>query len=456
MGGLLQNGWWNDILSAQNLFTVNTSLFDVLWLYRAAFTLPPHMLGTSALRFLGINYRAQVWVNGVEVVSADVAVGAFRHFEVDVTQLVTPGQPSAIAVAIARQHDRSLPSTNHDVDLGITFVDWAPPPPDSSLGLWQGVELVQTAGPVRLRYPFVSTTLSAAASPQGPTPAALLTVAVEVSNSGSTKASGRIVGAIYAPTNVSGLVEFQAEFSQPYTLDSGDSTTVIFSPDDFPQLVIQSPQLWWPWQMGKPVLHTLELLVTFDSNRSVSDAIGARFGIREVTSSLDGANNRAFFVNSVPILIRGAGWAPDLFLRYSSEHLSAAIAYTRDMGLNTIRLEGKMEPDEFYDLADQAGLLVLPGWCCCDAWQVSSTRLSSSLSSDYRHSCSTGTTGDRSNITSQVSAIHRCFRCQFFGKHTRNHAVYRYLLCYISSGITGYTGTPPPHPSFGVHVFYFE
>jgi len=146
----------------------------------------------------------------------------------------------------------------------------------------------------------------------------------------------------------------------------------------------------------------------------------------------------------------------DLFLRYSPERLSAAIAYTRDMGLNTIRLEGKMEPDEFYDLADEAGLLVMPGWCCCDAWQVSSTPLSSSLSSDYRYACSTGTTGDRSNITSQVSAIHRCFRCQCFGKHTRNHAVYRCLLCYISSGITGYTGTPPPHPSFGVHVFYFE
>jgi len=23
----------------------------------------------------------------------------------------------------------------------------------------------------------------------------------------------------------------------------------------------------------------------------------------------------------------------------------------------------------FFDLADQFGLLIMPGWCCCDAWQ---------------------------------------------------------------------------------------
>jgi len=155
MGGLLQNGWWNDILSAQNLFTVNTSLFDVLWLYRAAFTLPPHMLGTSALRFLGINYRAQVWVNGVEVVSADVAVGAFRHFEVDVTQLVTPG------AAFCHRQWRSLasmavryPLTNHDVDLGITFVDWAPPAGfESGVMARRGARCKQQV-PYQLSVPF--------------------------------------------------------------------------------------------------------------------------------------------------------------------------------------------------------------------------------------------------------------------------------------------------------------
>jgi hypothetical protein len=39
------------------------------------------------------------------------------------------------------------------------------------------------------------------------------------------------------------------------------------------------------------------------------------------------------------------------------------------MGLNAVRLEGKMMDDDFFAAADELGLLVLPGWCCCDAWQ---------------------------------------------------------------------------------------
>jgi exo-1,4-beta-D-glucosaminidase len=39
------------------------------------------------------------------------------------------------------------------------------------------------------------------------------------------------------------------------------------------------------------------------------------------------------------------------------------------MNLNTIRLEGKMETEEFFDLADQYGVLVMAGWCCCDIWE---------------------------------------------------------------------------------------
>jgi exo-1,4-beta-D-glucosaminidase len=32
-------------------------------------------------------------------------------------------------------------------------------------------------------------------------------------------------------------------------------------------------------------------------------------------------------------------------------------------------MEGKIEDDHFFDLADQMGILVLPGWCCCDQWE---------------------------------------------------------------------------------------
>ena len=54
----------------------------------------------------------------------------------------------------------------------------------------------------------------------------------------------------------------------------------------------------------------------------------------------------------------------------SRERLRAELRYVKEMGLNTIRLEGKLESDEFYDLADETGILVMPGWCCCDHWEM--------------------------------------------------------------------------------------
>jgi exo-1,4-beta-D-glucosaminidase len=58
-----------------------------------------------------------------------------------------------------------------------------------------------------------------------------------------------------------------------------------------------------------------------------------------------------------------------MFRPASRERLEAELRYTREMGLNTIRLEGKLETDLFYDLADEFGILVMPGWCCCDQWE---------------------------------------------------------------------------------------
>eukprot|EP00729_Bicosta_minor_P017911 gene17911-21767_t len=42
---------------------------------------------------------------------------------------------------------------------------------------------------------------------------------------------------------------------------------------------------------------------------------------------------------------------------------------TQDIGLNAIRLEGKLQDDDLFEQASAMGLMVLPGICCCDAWQ---------------------------------------------------------------------------------------
>ncbi len=41
----------------------------------------------------------------------------------------------------------------------------------------------------------------------------------------------------------------------------------------------------------------------------------------------------------------------------------------KDMNLNTIRLEGKLETEDFFRMTDEQGILVMLGWCCCDHWE---------------------------------------------------------------------------------------
>jgi exo-1,4-beta-D-glucosaminidase len=62
------------------------------------------------------------------------------------------------------------------------------------------------------------------------------------------------------------------------------------------------------------------------------------------------------------VLVRGGGWAPDMFLRPSAERERQEIAYVKDMNLNAIRFEGKTENDRFLELCDQAGIMVIAGW----------------------------------------------------------------------------------------------
>jgi beta-galactosidase/beta-glucuronidase len=105
------------------------------------------------------------------------------------------------------------------------------------------------------------------------------------------------------------------------------------------------------------------------SEGRISDRQITRFGIREITSEVDAQNHRVFKINGRNVLIRGGGWASDMFLRFVPEKIRAEFRYVRDMNLNAIRLEGQLQPDYFYDLADQEGILIIAGWCCCSHWE---------------------------------------------------------------------------------------
>ncbi|MFD9636645.1 exo-beta-D-glucosaminidase, partial [Streptomyces violascens] len=102
---------------------------------------------------------------------------------------------------------------------------------------------------------------------------------------------------------------------------------------------------------------------------STSDTARESFGIREVKAPLNAYGARQYSVNGRPLLIKGGGWSPDEYLRWDRTYVEDRLKYALDLGLNTIRLEGHIEPDEFFDLADRYGILTLPGWECCDKWE---------------------------------------------------------------------------------------
>jgi exo-1,4-beta-D-glucosaminidase len=311
------------------------------WWYRARFALPAAARGkTLWLRFGGINYRANVWVNGQQVAASSDVAGAYRTYEFDVTRLLKPGRENAIAV------ETFAPTEN---DLAINWVDWSPCPPDKDMGLTGEVALY-TSGPVSVRSPMVATHLT------GSTDTAELTVYGEVHNASARPVQG-----------VAKIVLLGIEAEQPVALDAGESRTVVFTPEQFPRLRVPHPPLWWPYQMGEPHLEMLRM--SFQADGRVSDEAVARIGIREVTSELTGKGARLFRVNGKPVLVRGGGWSGDMLLREQPQRLEQQFEMVRDLHLNTIRLEGKLETDAFYRLADERGILVIAGWCCCDRWE---------------------------------------------------------------------------------------
>ena len=127
------------------------SPFKCSWWWRNEFVLPAaYAKKNIAIHFPGINYRANVWFNGQKIADAQDVAGTYRIFEFDLTKYAKPGSKNVIALEI------TAPAKE---DLGITWVDWNPTPPDKDLGIWKEVSVTAT-GPVAIRNQFVKTQLN--------------------------------------------------------------------------------------------------------------------------------------------------------------------------------------------------------------------------------------------------------------------------------------------------------
>jgi len=331
----------NNKIQAANLDMPAGSPFRCSHWFRTEFTTPAAYANRAIwLHFLGINYRANIWLNGKQLADRNEVAGAYRAYEFSIGGLLHREGKNALAVEIF------APEKN---DLGLTWVDWNPTPPDKDTGIWREVFL-SSSGEVTLRHPFANAKLDSAYK------SAALTLSAELRNTTDQPVKATL------EANFPG-----AAVSQSVELAAKESKLVRFSPEQFLQLKLASPRLWWPYQMGEPYLYPAQFTVKV--SETPSDSASINFGIREVTSELTESGGRLFKLNGKRVLIRGAAWAPDMLLRWDSHKLDADLAYVKHMGLNTIRLEGKTDRDEFFDKTDKLGILVMPGWICCDAWE---------------------------------------------------------------------------------------
>src|SRR6202171_2522144 len=192
------------------------SPFRCSWWFRTEFAVPAEFENkTQWLDFLGINYRANVWINGKKVADQKDVAGTFATFEFNVSKFLVPGKPNALAAEIF------APQKN---DLGITWVDWNPTPADKDMGIWKEVFLTATDS-VSIRNPFVASKLDSEYR------TAALTISADLRNTSEQEVNGAL------RANVDGV-----QIRRMVKLAPGEAKTAIFSPETYSELRLVHPR----------------------------------------------------------------------------------------------------------------------------------------------------------------------------------------------------------------------
>ena len=410
---LVNQGVYPDPYYGLNNRSIPDSLCRKDWWYRLPITLPENFSGkTIWLLFNGINYKADIWLNGKQL---GRIAGAFQRGNFDVTKLMAFQRGNILAVHILPPPNPGIPHEESSragqgpnggqlcLD-GPTFIssegwDWVPGIRDRNIGIWQDVRMRLT-DVVTIADPQVITDL-----PLPDTTSVAITVKSDIKNH-SQKVQ---------KVTVSGQIN-EVQFTKTIELKPNELSKVIFSPSEFHQLNIRNPRLWWPNGYGRPELYQLTLQVKLE-NGNLSDHEECRFGVREFSYemavaqkdssiwrvefnpikaagkvvfntidrqdigkgiylpkladtanpglliSLDKKSDNPYLtikINGVSVFCKGGNWGMDDGMkRVSRERLEPYFKLHRDGNFNMIRnWTGESTEKVFYDLCDEYGMLV--------------------------------------------------------------------------------------------------
>lgn len=337
---------------ADNQLMISESFFNSNFWYRNEFQLPQSFKRDRVfLNFDGINWKANVYLNGKQVGRLE---GAFIRGKFDVTDCVKEGTNVLAVEIIKNAHIGAIKEKNKqstDFNGGIlgadnpTFHatigwDWIPTMRGRNIGIWNDVFLT-TTGKVTVQDPYVQTQF---ALPD--TTHARLTAEVVVKNHDGKDVSGVLQGRVGDLT-----------FEQPVQLKAGEERTVVFDADRFPQLQVKNPRLWWPNGYGTPYLYDANF--TFKVGEEVSDARDFKVGIRQMTFNEDGGVLN-LYVNGRRFIGRGGNWGfSESNLNYRGREYETAVAYHADMNFTMLRnWVGMIGDEELYDACDKYGIMI--------------------------------------------------------------------------------------------------
>jgi hypothetical protein len=276
---LVDRGVYPDPYFGLNNLVIPDSLSRMDWWYRIPFDLPKENLKKQVwLIFNGINYKADIWLNGKLL---GRITGAFKQGEFNATSFLNTTKENILAVHILPPPNPGIP---HEESArtgqgpnggalcfdGPTFIssegwDWIPGIRDRNIGIWQDVR-IRFSNDIKLGDTQVVTDL-----PLPNLTTADIIIKAQVINTTDKEVVSTVEG------KIDNIV-----FSQSVKLAAKEKATITFSPDKFPKLKFQNPKLWWPNGYGSPNLYKLELSVKDNAN-TVSDQKSLTFGIRELS-----------------------------------------------------------------------------------------------------------------------------------------------------------------------------
>ncbi len=299
------------------------------WWYRRAFRAPAGAQDKRLrLRFEATDYYADIYLNGALLGRHE---GYIDPYEFDVGDKLKLEGENVLAVRVwtpVSYYWRHRPWT---IKGSYGAVDQKPDN-ITPLGITRPVHLL-AGGPIVIREVALDTQLQRDGSAD---------VLVDLTLDSSQPAAAELTLTL-TPRNFDAAAGL--ELKVPLNLAAGATTRRFV-------LHVEKPQLWWTWDHGKPNLYTLTARVTHEG--ALSDSYACATGIREIEHV-----DWKFYLNGKRMFIRGTNSYYHLFLSEMRRgDYERDLRLMRGLNINMIRLHCHFSNPEFYDLADEMGILI--------------------------------------------------------------------------------------------------